>query len=125
MKSLVVACLQSLLLACAISPLARAQGAAGPIVIGASLPLTGPNSAAGQEGLDVLRAYFDSVNRAGGIEGRPIELTALDDAFSPQKAAENARGLAAGTTACRVTVDLAFQMVEPDHSFALPRAPRR
>lgn len=68
----------------------------GPIVIGASLPLSGPNAVAGQEGLAVLQGYFDSVNREGGIDGRPLQLTALDDAFVPEKATENARSLAAG-----------------------------
>lgn len=44
----------------------------------------------------MLKAYFDSVNRAGGIDGRQLQLTALDDAFNPQKAADNVRQLAAG-----------------------------
>ena len=100
MKSFAFVCLRSALLACAGAPLAQAQGAAAatddPIVVGASLPLSGPNAAAGKEGLAVLSGYFDSVNRAGGIHGRPLQLTALDDAFDPQKAADNARALAAG-----------------------------
>ena len=83
------------LLASALAPLAYAQGT-GDIVIGASLPLSGANAAAGKEGLAVLKAYFDSVNRAGGIDGRQLQLTALDDGFNPQKAADNARELAAG-----------------------------
>jgi len=80
------------LLSAAIS-VVRAQGAAD-IVVGASLPLSGPNAAAGNEGLAVARAYFDMVNKAGGIDGRRIALKTLDDAFIPQRAAENARSLA-------------------------------
>ena len=85
------------LLASALAPAVQAQAqATGSIVIGASLPLSGANAAAGKEGLAVLQSYVDSVNRAGGIDGRPLQLTALDDGFNPQKAADNARGLAAG-----------------------------
>ena len=83
------------LLASALAPAAYAQAPAS-IVIGASLPLSGANAAAGKEGLAVLQSYVDSVNRAGGIDGRPLQLTALDDGFNPQKAADNARELAAG-----------------------------
>lgn len=97
MKSFAFVCLRVALVACTGAALAQPQGAAAePIVVGASLPLSGPNAIAGQEGLAVLSAYFDSVNRAGGIEGRQLQLTALDDAFSPQKAADNTRALAAG-----------------------------
>ena len=64
------------------------------ILIGASLPLTGPNAGAGQEGLAVMRAYFEQVNASGGIGGRKIALDARDDAFDAQKSAENARAIA-------------------------------
>ena len=120
MKSSVSAGLQvTALLFCAVAPQVQAQGAVGSIVVGASLPLSGPNAAVGQEGLAVLTAYFDSVNRAGGIDGRPIALTALDDAFNPQKAADNVRQLGAGkavaivncwgTSSCSTMVPVATQ----------------
>ncbi|MBS0608303.1 MAG: ABC transporter substrate-binding protein [Comamonadaceae bacterium] len=96
MKSLSTLRLYSTLLALAAIPLSQAKGDQGAIVVGASLPLSGTNAAAGQEGLAVLQSYFDSINRAGGIEGRPLQLIALDDAFNPQKAADNARALVAG-----------------------------
>ncbi|WP_088285514.1 ABC transporter substrate-binding protein [Ideonella sp. A 288] len=66
------------------------------IVIGASLPLSGPNGGVGQEALSVINAYFDSVNKAGGIGGRRLKLQALDDEFNAQKAVENATRLADG-----------------------------
>lgn len=75
-----------------ISLCASAQD--GDILIGASLPLSGSNAGAGQEGLAVAQAYFNTINKAGGIGGRRIVLKALDDAFDPQKAADNARQLA-------------------------------
>jgi ABC-type branched-subunit amino acid transport system substrate-binding protein len=75
--------------------LAQAQDGS-EIVIGASLPLSGFNAGAGQEGLAVAKAYFDSVNASGGIGGRKIVFQALDDEFNAQKAAENARKLIEG-----------------------------
>lgn len=75
---------------------ARAQDAgADDLVIGASLPLSGPNAAAGQEGLAVLQAVFDATNKAGGVQGRHLSLRVLDDGFDPARAADNARQLAA------------------------------
>lgn len=65
------------------------------ILIGASLPLSGSNASAGQEGLAAAKAAFDSVNAAGGIGGRKIQLIALDDEFSPPKAADNVKQLEA------------------------------
>jgi ABC-type branched-subunit amino acid transport system substrate-binding protein len=86
------------------------------ILIGASLPLSGPNAAAGQEGLTVAKAAFDSLNASGGIGGRKVQLIALDDAFSPTKAAENfkqldAQGVVAvfncwGTASCSAMMPL-------------------
>lgn len=65
----------------------------GDILIGASLPLSGPNGSAGNEGLLAAKAAFDAVNAAGGIGGRKIQLLTLDDEFTPAKAAENAKKL--------------------------------
>lgn len=68
----------------------------GDITVGTSLPLSGPNSAVGQEALTVMKAAFAQLNAQGGIDGRKLALEALDDGFNPQKAAENARAIAAG-----------------------------
>ncbi|MGE8318469.1 MAG: ABC transporter substrate-binding protein [Comamonas sp.] len=70
------------------------HAAEGDIVIGASLPLSGFNAAVGQEALKVTNAYFEAVNNAGGIAGRPLRLEALDDRFDPAIAAQNVRKLA-------------------------------
>ena len=77
------------------TPASAQDDGSGSILIGASLPLSGPNAGAGQEGLLVLNAYFESINRAGGIGGRRLSLQALDDEFNPKRAAENATLLAA------------------------------
>ena len=41
------------------------------------------------------QAYFDLVNRKGGVKGRPIRLLSKDDAFAADKATANAKELAA------------------------------
>jgi ABC-type branched-subunit amino acid transport system substrate-binding protein len=85
--------------AATLATLALALGCGGAvadsadILIGASLPLSGPNAAAGNEGLMTAKAAFDAVNAQGGIGGRKIKLVALDDEFNPAKAAENAKKL--------------------------------
>ena len=97
-----------------------AQAASGDdILIGASLPLSGPDAAVGQETLAVAKATFDAVNAAGGIHGRRISLVALDDQFQPARAAENARKLEAqgavalfncwGTANCTALLPVAAQ----------------
>lgn len=82
-------------LACAVGGSVPYAAWADDILIGASLPLSGPNAAAGNEGLMAAKAAFETINAAGGIAGRKIQLIALDDEFSPSKAAENAKQLEA------------------------------
>lgn len=90
-------CLPSLMtsLACILGTCLPHAAWADDILIGASLPLSGPNAAAGNEGLMAAKAAFETINAAGGIGGRKIQLIALDDEFSPLKAAENAKQLEA------------------------------
>jgi branched-chain amino acid transport system substrate-binding protein len=52
------------------------------ILIGTSSPRTGPFAAFG-EILPGIRAYFDMVNRGGGVDGRELVLEALDDGYEP------------------------------------------
>ncbi len=62
-----------------------------PIIIGMSTALTG---AAQEIGKDVKRGveiYFAKINAAGGINGRPLELIALDDQYEPVLAGKNMR----------------------------------
>ncbi|MCP4615223.1 MAG: ABC transporter substrate-binding protein [Bradyrhizobium sp.] len=62
------------------------------IMIGGIYPLSGPASSIGQVGHGV-RAYVQSINDRGGINGRKINYVMLDDAYSPPKAVEHARRL--------------------------------
>src|SRR5919109_3412689 len=51
-----------------------------PIVIGASLPLTGDFSQPGGAAKRGYEVWLEMVNQKGGILGRPVQLTVLDDA---------------------------------------------
>lgn len=63
------------------------------LVLGQSLPLSGPSA---QLGLDYRRgalAWFEAVNREGGIHGRKIKLISLDDKYEPPQTLINTRQL--------------------------------
>ncbi len=74
----------------------RAIGRGEPIVVGQSAALTGP---AGELGLQFklgAELLFDRVNAQGGVAGRVIEFTSLDDGYEPQRCAQNTHQLIAG-----------------------------
>jgi ABC-type branched-subunit amino acid transport system substrate-binding protein len=62
------------------------------IRLGQTMPFSGPVSVAGAVGYASL-AYFDAVNKAGGINGRQVKLLSLDDGYSPPKTVEATRRL--------------------------------
>ncbi|WP_448006079.1 ABC transporter substrate-binding protein [Agromyces bauzanensis] len=64
-------------------------GEGEPIVVGSVNALSGP--AVFPEASEAAQAVFDEVNAAGGIDGRPIEYTILDDKADPATAAASAR----------------------------------
>ena len=82
----------------AASP-AWAQKAYGPgasdteIKLGQSTPLSGPASAFGAGAGRAVVGYFDMLNEQGGINGRKISFTQLDNAYSAPKAVEQSRKL--------------------------------
>jgi branched-chain amino acid transport system substrate-binding protein len=63
------------------------------IVIGQSVPLTGPGSSLAVPFHQGAKMYFDRLNAAGGIGGRKIELVTLDDRGNAQLAAANTKKL--------------------------------
>jgi branched-chain amino acid transport system substrate-binding protein len=74
---------------------AASTGAAtgAEIRIGQSAHLTGP---LGPTFLPVVKGQemaIDEVNRKGGIQGRPVKLITLDDAYDPKKCVENVNTL--------------------------------
>ena len=58
------------------------QASKEPIVIGASLPLTGDFAQPGGAAKRGYEVWLEMVNARGGILGRPVKLTILDDASS-------------------------------------------
>ncbi len=66
--------------------------AATEIKVGAIFPFSGPASALGAVGKS-LTAYVNLINDKGGVNGRKINLIALDDAYNPSKTVEQARKL--------------------------------
>ncbi len=62
------------------------------IKVGNTMPYSGPASAYGTIG-KAIGAYFDKVNAEGGINGRKIKYTTLDDSYNPAKAVEQVRKL--------------------------------
>jgi branched-chain amino acid transport system substrate-binding protein len=63
------------------------------ILFGSTVPVTGPASSVGIPVSSGTKAWFDYVNSHGGINGRKIHLTVLDDALSPQRAVANVQTL--------------------------------
>jgi ABC-type branched-subunit amino acid transport system substrate-binding protein len=61
--------------------------------IGQTVALSGAQGEHGSALTLGARAYFEKVNRAGGVNGRNIELITLDDAGDARRALENARKL--------------------------------
>lgn len=69
---------------------AAAGSFAAPVVVGMTLPLSGPDAPFGNELRDGARLAVARANAAGGVAGRPIELALRDDGGEPRRAAANA-----------------------------------
>ena len=87
MKRLVISLV---LIFCLTSPVvspANAKGEVGisktEILLGATVPITGPGKRYFQDFFVGARAYFDYLNSKGGIQGRQIRLILKDDQFLP------------------------------------------
>lgn len=71
-----------------------AQGiTADKILVGTTGAQQGALAFIGKPYFDGMKAYFAKVNEAGGIEGRKIELTVLEDEFKPENAIANVQKL--------------------------------
>jgi len=66
---------------------------ASEISLGATMPLSGSGAAGGIGVRDGQQAYYSMVNKQGGIQGRKIKFTALDDQYSPAVAQTQMRQL--------------------------------
>jgi branched-chain amino acid transport system substrate-binding protein len=74
---------------------ADSRAADNAIQLNAMLSLTGAAAALGTDEQEVLQALEAEVNRTGGIRGRPIAFTYLDDASDPRVAIQLTNGLKA------------------------------
>lgn len=63
------------------------------ILIGQSIPLTGPLGELGKDASTAAKAYFDFINEQGGVHGRKIRLITLDDAYNTEKCIANVKHL--------------------------------
>lgn len=68
--------------------LARAQERRS-IVLGQSVPLTGPAAQLGLQMQLGAKACFEAVNAAGGVGGMPLVLKTLDDGYDPARCKAN------------------------------------
>src|SRR5690606_25067822 len=66
--------------------------AADEILLGNTVPYSGPASFYGSVGKATV-AYFDKINDEGGINGRKVKVVSLDDALQPPKTVEQVRKL--------------------------------
>ncbi len=93
-------------LAASAATLASVNVIAAPaeaLVVGITVPETGPYSA---QGLDQLRAYrlaIAEINKAGGVLGLPIKASIGDDRTRPASAVANARRMIEGEGAVMIT----------------------
>jgi branched-chain amino acid transport system substrate-binding protein len=63
------------------------------ITLGMSAPLSGPNGAYGVDMRKTIEAYFESINKSGGVHGRKLELVALDDGYETERTVANTKTL--------------------------------
>lgn len=69
------------------------SGALADIVLGHSGDLSGTSAALTTDYVRGMNAYFDDINKKGGIRGEKIKLVSLDDGFNPDRTAENTKAL--------------------------------
>ncbi len=89
-KTTAAACLA--LATALLAPAARAQSDGKEILIGQTMPYSGPAQSYSTIGR-VEQAYFRMVNEQGGVNGRTVKLLSVDDGYSPPKTVEQTRKL--------------------------------
>lgn len=69
------------------------SGASADIVLGHSGDLSGTSAALTTDYVRGMNAYFDDINKKGGVRGEKIKLVSMDDGFNPDKTVENTKAL--------------------------------
>jgi branched-chain amino acid transport system substrate-binding protein len=78
----------------ALAPAAAEDGVtADSIVFGQAAVLEGPAAALGKGMQLGIQAAFEEANRAGGVNGRKLKLTSVDDGYEPDRAITQTRKL--------------------------------
>ncbi|MFT3778944.1 MAG: ABC transporter substrate-binding protein [Ottowia sp.] len=94
--------------AAALLPLAAltapSAASAQPIVLGTSAPFTGAFAEYGEEYRKGADACLAPVNAAGGVRGRPVRISYLDDGYDAKRTVANVRTLAGQGVAAFVNV---------------------
>jgi len=70
----------------ALAALGLTAQAADPIRIGSVVSTTGSAGFIGDPQMKTLQMYVESINKQGGVLGRPLELVAYDDGSDVSKA---------------------------------------
>jgi ABC-type branched-subunit amino acid transport system substrate-binding protein len=92
---LVVSLVGLVALSSALTTPSFAQSANGKeILIGQTADFSGVQAGPVKEMTDAAYAYFDKVNKAGGVAGRKISLVSLDDKYDPKLSVRHAKTLA-------------------------------
>ena len=79
--------------ACAVALMILAQAAGAQILIGQSAGFSGGQAQYSKDVKTGILAYFEVVNRAGGVLGQPLKLIAEDDKGSRAQVLENTKKL--------------------------------
>lgn len=87
--------LTGLFLALSLSAVPATVRAADPFEINVIVPMTGGAAFVGKEISDALHVVEDSVNKSGGIRGRPVKFVIGDDQTNPQVAVQLTSGIVA------------------------------
>ena len=78
----------------ALHTIASAQGVTKTeIALGQTADFSGPQAALVKDTTAAAKAYFDKINSQGGVNGRKIILTSLDDGYDVKRTVENATTL--------------------------------
>src|ERR1700730_9199860 len=81
----------SLIIASATPPPAGAAGE--PYLVGAVVSESGPGATLGRPEADSIQMAVDEINKAGGVNGHPLQVTILDDESNPTTAVNAVRKL--------------------------------
>jgi branched-chain amino acid transport system substrate-binding protein len=71
----------------------RVARAAEPYFVGASVSESGPGASLGRPAADSIQLAVDEINKAGGVNGHPLQLSILDDQSDATTAVNNVRKL--------------------------------